>query len=292
MRGKARGIFGVVRVRMGFLLIAAAACALLVTAASAVAWRGKEESVEVPIVMYHSVLRDEARHGQYVISPDELESDFTWLKAHGYTPVLIQDLIAYTHGGSLPEKPIVLTFDDGYYNNYVYAYPLAQRLGCKFVLSVIGYWADHYTDTGEENAYYSHATWGRLTEMVDSGLVELQNHSYNLHTTDGARFGAKRIPGEDAASYAQMLRADLGKTQAAVEAHTGKAPTAFTYPFGAYNESTAQIVRDMGFACTLTCAEKVNVLTREPESLFGLGRFLRPSGVDSETFFTETMGLG
>ena len=63
--------------------------------------------------MYHSILKDPQRTGDYVISPEQLEKDLIYLQNHGYTTVLLADLIAYVHEGTpLPDKPIVLTFDD------------------------------------------------------------------------------------------------------------------------------------------------------------------------------------
>lgn len=136
----------------------------------------KAGSVELPIIMYHGILRDSKRQGKFVISPSEFEADLKYLTGHGYHTIVMQDLIDYVQNGTpLPEKPVMLTFDDGYFNNYVYAYPLLQQYQCKMVLSPIGRYADEYSESGEENANYSNATWARLKEMADSGLVEIQN---------------------------------------------------------------------------------------------------------------------
>lgn len=87
---------------------------------------GAEEGVELPVVMYHSILNDPALAGDYVLSPQQLECDLRYIKECGYTPVLMEDLISYVNipEAKLPPKPILITFDDGYYNNYLYAYPL------------------------------------------------------------------------------------------------------------------------------------------------------------------------
>lgn len=300
MKRSGHGFYVLIRVKKWVLalagvvftaMLAATVRAAAAPAVGAPAEGAPAEGVPLPVVMYHAVLKDESRHGQYVVSPDELESDLKYLKDHGYTTIFVEDLIAYTKGGDLPEKPVLITFDDGYYNNYVYAYQIAKELDCKIVISPIVSWADYYTDTGEENAYYTHATWPRLKEMTGSGVVELQNHSYDLHKTGKGRTGAKRLKGESLEAYTAFLTADLEKAQQAFLEHTGKAPAAFVYPFGAYNQSTAQIVKDMGFAATFTCEEKICRVTRDPESLYGLGRFLRPSGISSEDFFKKRMKL-
>lgn len=288
---KSRRLYAVlklnVRLVLGALLVLGLCGAALITVGAAAA----EKGVDIPVVMYHAVLKDKSRRGKYVIAPAEFENDVNWLTRQGYTTVLIEDLIAYTKGGELPEKPILLTFDDGYYNNYLYAFETAKQYKCKFVISPIGRYTDLYSETGEENAYYSHATWKELREMADSGLVEVQNHSYDLHNSDGGRLGVKRLSGESAQAYETLLREDLGKAQDAIETNVGKRPTAFVYPFGAISRDTPELVKSMGFSATLTCEEKISKITRDPESLFGLGRYLRVSGISSETFFQGKMGL-
>ena len=127
-----------------------------------------EDSVRVPILMYHSILRDSARQGKYVISPAVLAADLDALQEKGYTAVTVSDLLAYVQDGAdLPEKPVMLTFDDGYYNNYIYAYPLLKQRGMKAVVSIIGSQTALFTDNGEENAYWSHLRLDRLREMQD-----------------------------------------------------------------------------------------------------------------------------
>ncbi len=289
-----KGVYSVFRLRWKALLcgvLSAAVCfAAIFTVSAATA---KPEGVEIPIVMYHAVLKDESRHGKYVISPAEFENDLQYLKKHGYTTIHMKDLLAYVESGGakdLPEKPILLTFDDGYYNNYLYAFQLAKQYQCKFVLSPIGYYADFYTDAPDENAYYSHATWKQLREMADSGLVEIQNHSYNLHSGKG-RVGVKKLSSETDPEYRALLTKDLLQAQEAIEEHVGVRPTTFVYPFGAVSKATPEIVKELGFSATLSCEEKISRVTKDPESLYFLGRFLRVSGVGSQEFFEKKMGL-
>lgn len=92
------------------------------------------EGIQLPIIMYHSMLRNGS--GEYTISPETFEEDLRYLKDNGYTTIYMQDLLDYINKQvPLPEKPIMLTFDDGYYNNYLYAYPLAKKYESKIVIS-------------------------------------------------------------------------------------------------------------------------------------------------------------
>ncbi len=105
-----------------------------------------EDSVKLPIIMYHGILKEEKRQGKFVISPKQFEDDLLYLQEQGYHTVVMRDVIDYVMNGTpLPEKPIMLTFDDGYFNDYVYAYPLLKKYNSKIVFSPIGRYVDQYS---------------------------------------------------------------------------------------------------------------------------------------------------
>ena len=203
----------------------------------------QEEGVRLPILMYHSILKDSARQGNYVVSPDVLAADLDALQQRGYETVTVSDLLAYVQDGEpLPEKPVMITFDDGYYNNYVYAYPLLQQRGMRAVLSIIGSQTALYTAEGTENAYWSHLRLDRLCEMQD--VFEVQNHSWNLHEY-GERRGCLRRSGETEESYESLLREDTAETQQLITDAGLPTPQCYTYPFGACSEESERILQDI-----------------------------------------------
>ena len=248
------------------------------------------EEVELPIIMYHGVLEDKAKQGRYVISPALFESDLAYLKQQGYHTVTVADLLDYVDKGiPLPEKPIMLTFDEGYYNNYRYAYPLLQQYDMRAVIAPIVRWTAFYSDTPSEQdrPLYSHVTWAQISEMAQSGTVEFQNHSYDMHyTAPGKRKGTLKLAGETEEAYAAALREDVQKAQTLLIEQAGVTPTAFAYPFGAIEKGAEDILRELGFRATFTSESRINRLTRDADSLYGLGRYLRPLGSDSKTYFT------
>lgn len=249
---------------------------------------GADESVRLPVLMYHSILKDEARQGKYVISPETLAADLDQLRAQGYETVTVADLLAYTAGqGELPAKPVMITFDDGYYNNYVYAYPLLQARGMRAVVSIIGSQTALFSESGEENAYWSHLRLDRLHETQD--VFEIQNHSWNLHEY-GERRGCLRRRGEDEITYETLLREDTEQTQQMIAQAGLPTPTCYTYPFGACSDESERVLREMGFQCTLGCGETVNTITRDPDCLFGLGRFNRAAGESTAAFLSRALG--
>ena len=246
--------------------------------------------VKIPVVMYHLVFKKANSRNKFIISEKTLEEDFKYLSNNGFTTILVKDLIDYVENkGELPEKPIMLTFDDGAYNNYLYALPLAKKHNVKFVFSPIGIHADRYTEISEENPRYAHANWTHIKELADSGIVEIQNHTYDMHSSKGARLGCKKRRGESVEKYKQKLSDDLMKMQKLVTEKTGTTPTAFVYPFGAYSECSKDIVKELGFKATFLCENKMNHITRDPNSIHGLYRFLRPPGKSSEKFFDKIL---
>lgn len=237
-----------------------------------------EDRIDLPIIMYHGLLKEEKRQGQFIISPNLFEQDLRYLQENGYTTVVIADLIAYVQDGKpLPEKPVMLTFDDGYYNNYLYAFPLLKQYNCKMVLSPIGRYTDEYTQNKDTHANYAHCSWDAVREMIASGLVEFQNHSYNLHSIDSGRKGAKKKAVESLVDYRTLLVEDVMKMQTRMREETGYTPTAFVYPFGAVSSESLPILKELGFQATLICESHINAITRDPECLYG-ARPLSPPG--------------
>ena len=249
-----------------------------------------DPGVPVPIIMYHSLLPN--GNSTYVIDPALFEQDLQYLRDNGYTTVTVADLIAYVDKGvALPDKPVMLTFDDGYYNNYLYAHPLLKQYGMRAVISPIGSVSEFYSDNPAEQdkPRYSHVTWEQLAEMVQSGVWEIQHHSYNLHHTDQGRKGVAQKRDEDGKDYRRALMDDLHKATTLLKERVGITPTAFVYPFGAYTTGTDPVLREYGFRVTITCEERTSRISRDPDCLWRLGRYLRPSGVDSQTYFKQIL---
>ncbi|MEG1426270.1 MAG: polysaccharide deacetylase family protein, partial [Oscillospiraceae bacterium] len=256
-----------IRLKRKLLAVVLCICVVLSGTVYVTATAAKEDQKAIPVLMYHSILEDEKHWGKYVISPAEFEKDLAYLQREGYTAVGAAELIAYTQKkGVLPEKPIVLTFDDGYYNNYLYAYPLAKKYGTKIIISPIGYWSDQYAKESALSPYYAHCTWEQIREMSESGVVEFGNHTYNLHLSKGARLGAKQLPGESAEDYRELLQRDISTMQEKLLAATGEDTKIFTYPFGAVSENTPAIIEEMGFLITFSCESRISTICRSPES--------------------------
>lgn len=248
------------------------------------------EAVSLPVVMYHNITKNSQKAGKYTVTEKEFIADLEYIKENGYTPITVAELADYVNGkNTLPEKPIMITFDDGFESFYFIAYPLLKEYRMKAVVSVIGSVTEKYSAINDHNISYSNLTWSEINEMHESGFVEFQNHSYNMHHCEkGERKGLSRKKGEADNEYVKALTDDLGKTQKLFRENCGFEPIAVAYPYGAFSKNTLDIVKSCGFICTLGCEERVNIITAGSSNcLFNLGRFNRPSGIETEAFFSK-----
>ncbi len=246
------------------------------------------DGISVPIIMYHSILKDPKRQGKFVVSPEVFENDLIYIKEQGYTTVLVRDLIDYVYNDiPLPPKPIVITLDDAYYNNLTYVVPLLEKHEMKAVISVVGVFTDRFTQRDDHNPSYSHLTWDDLEDLGKRKNIEIANHTYNLHTNTSRR-GCSIKKGESHAAYEKMLREDLGKLQEAIKERTTiPPPVTFTYPYGYICDASYKVIKDLGFMATLSCFERINYINKDPACLYTLGRFNRPSGISSQAFIDK-----
>ncbi len=262
----------------------------IVAAATVAAVRAEPETVKLPVLMYHHLSEKPGTWGAYVISPEQFRRDLVYLQEQGYQAVTAAQLVQFAAGkGSLPEKPVLITFDDGYESFYAYAFPILKELSMSAVLSVIGTYSEQYSHSEDHNVRYAHVTWDEIAEMAGSGLVEIGNHTYNLHSLQGRKGSAIR-QGENEDDYRRMLEKDIRTLQDKLTEVTGQAPIVFTYPYGRICRQGCELVRQMGFPVTLGCEEKVNRLVPgDPEGLILLKRFNRPYGKSSEAFLAPIL---
>ncbi len=182
----------------------------------------------LPVLMYHHMVPDGQDCNDMTVTPGKFRSDLDAILAKGYTPVLPRELAA---GDALPEKPILITFDDGYRSNYDLVYPILREYGVKACISIIVLMPDLPTD--------NFCTWNQLREMTASGLVEIGSHSYRLHNLggDGGNFesgganGVERRPNESDTDFQTRVLDDIQLSHDRIVEELGGV-TCFAYPFG------------------------------------------------------------
>ncbi|MCI8413096.1 MAG: polysaccharide deacetylase family protein [Clostridia bacterium] len=240
----------------------------------------------VPVVMYHSVCKTNV--GEFVISPDGLRRDFKYFRDKGYTAVFVRDIVAFCDGKkNLPEKPIVITFDDGFYNNAYYALGIAEEFGMKITVSVVGSYVKKEEKEKKRSPVYSYLNYDDMRRMQQSGWVEFCNHTYDMHRTS-PRKGVRRAKGESASEYEKTLTADSEKCRKLIKSACGVSPDVFTYPFGCYSNETGKILAKLGYRAVMTCKGGINVFSKgSAAGLDCIMRYNRPGKADTKAFFAK-----
>ncbi|WP_199648634.1 polysaccharide deacetylase family protein [Pseudoflavonifractor sp. AF19-9AC] len=191
------------------------------------------------ILMYHSVVDgDGSNCNDWMTTTQRFREDLQWLKDHGYTTLLPSEL---ENGASLPEKAVLITFDDGYANNYTQAFPVLKEFQAKAVISMIV----RRTVDGKPDFL----TWDMCREMANSGLVEIGSHTYDHHANDPR--GIKRMNGESRKDYEARIFSDLEKSISLIEENVGKPVTFFAYPHGQTEPWASDFLKEH-FAMTVT----------------------------------------
>lgn len=240
------------------------------------------ESRELPVLMYHSVCA--YHNNDYVLHPDKFESDLVWLLDHGYEPIFLSEAEAFCEGAPLPEKPVVITFDDGYYNNLSVVLPIAKRHNAKCEINIVG----SYVEEGPEKRsdIYSYLTAEEIAALRETGLFEIGNHSYDMHRRD-KRQGAAARKYESDEDYERALSADSEKCRELLERVCGAHTRIFALPYGLYSKSTVRILGELGYRWVLSCEEGTNRIERGEDGVHKLRRFNRPNRYSTETFFKK-----
>ena len=246
----------------------------------------EEKDVELPVIMYHSIYTDSP--SEYAVSPEQIENDLKWLSEKGYKSVSAQNLCDYVFNNkTLPEKSVMITLDDGYYNNLPVLVPLLEKYDMCAVVSIVGKYTNEYAEKDPNNLNYSYLTWYDVNELIKSGRIEIGNHTYDMHSLYNGRKGCAKNAYESEENYVSAVSADISLMQEKIKENTGISAFVFAYPFGAVSPECRPVLRENGFLVTLTCRETVNYINHNPKCLLGIGRFNRSGLYSTEEFMRK-----
>lgn len=180
----------------------------------------------VPILYYHSLGYEEGN--ELRVPPEKFASHMEYLAQNGYESVTLTELYQYFYeGGVLPEKAFVLTFDDGYEDNYTYAFPIAEKYGYSGTIFMVTEWIE---GTGylkrEQLLAMSRAGW-----QIESHTV---THPY-LNSISR-----------------EQIKEELLTSQKVLEELLGKPQVALAYPYGVYDSLIIELSREAGYKMGLT----------------------------------------
>lgn len=211
---------------------------------------------DLTILMYHNTLAKGKKQSVYCINQDNLRKDFEYLKNNGYNVISCQSLIEHVDNGvALPDKAVILTFDDGYLNNITYALPLLEEFGYSGLFSVVGDYTA-FDKNGKGGGDFIYFGWDDIAQVADNANVEIGLHSYSMHNTR-PRLGVSQLKSESDEEYKQTFASD---TQKLVDklGELGVTSNIYAYPYGKYTKISESVLKDKGVVMTLTCNEGIN----------------------------------
>lgn len=232
------------------------------------------QTADVAILMYHAFTENEAETSSLCTLASEFARQLSALRDAGYTSVGYADLIEFVNGdGKLPEKPLLISIDDGYQNNLDLAAPLLEKYGFCANIAVIGVSIGRTTYKDTDIPITPHFSLEDARPWVARGVLTVTTHSYDMHqvtAVDGAgcRRGVLQMPGEAESDYIAALTQDYTRAQEQLAGLPGTPLPVFTYPFGAYSELSERVLQELGVQVTVTIEGGANRLVKgEPETL-------------------------
>jgi peptidoglycan/xylan/chitin deacetylase (PgdA/CDA1 family) len=246
-----------------------------------------DSTKNIAVLMYHHISAQ--GDGAAIISEQAFENQIKTIHEAGYTAVSFNQLIDYVERGiNLPEKSVVITFDDGYLSNYEIAYPILKKYNLNATIFVIGSFVGMDTYKGTDYKITPHFNYKQAEEMIASGLISIQSHTYDMHQSSlyeatFARQNVLKLDNEDENDYIRKFSIDFGRSKSEIEENLKTQVNVFAYPNGLSTTLNQVLLKQMGVKCTLTTNEAVNTIVKGlPQSLFGLNRYNISDKVSAE----------
>lgn len=233
----------------------------------------------LPVLLYHHIVEQDDGSGSVTVL--EFEAQMSMLRSQGYTPISLKQLIDFAEkGAELPDSPVIITFDNGYFSNYEHAFPVLQQNVYPATIFAIGSSIEKTTYKNTDHPITPHFGKNEITEMVSSGLISIQSHTYDMHqwppfeTGNAVRETVLPLEGESEEEYTAALLADHRKAVTVLRENNADPTVAVAFPHGKTSPLTTALLRQEGIKVTFTTdAKKSNTVTAgDPDSLYDLGR--------------------
>lgn len=186
------------------------------------------EEVRIPILMYHSICNDDPNNS-LMIPTEMFAEQMEWLRENDFTAMSMDEVIEAMNTGKVPKRPVLITFDDGYADNYINAFPELKNNNLKGTFFII---SDTIT---EEGGYYMSTSM--LKEMKEAGM-EIENHTAN-------HLELNNLSREDAID-------SIKRGQEFLRSVIGSNGNYLCYPVGRYSDETIEIQKELGIKAALT----------------------------------------
>ena len=202
----------------------------------------------LPILLYHKI--SYKYNGLLTISEAKLKKQFEYLKNNGYTPIFFSELIDHINNGvALPEKPVIITFDDGYQNNYTYLYPILEKMNFKATIFLpVGY-------IGETNKWDHKSI--KLMNYDTLRLIDGKYVEFGLHSFYHKSYKRKSV---------DYIEEDIKKCYEALDNNNINFVKVLAYPYGSYPREKeafgkfAEMLKRSGIVFGLRIGNRINKL--------------------------------
>ncbi|KIM04178.1 MAG: polysaccharide deacetylase [Sulfurovum sp. FS06-10] len=200
-------------------------------------WRIPYSLKHTRILMYHSISEHVhvEKHNKWRVKPNDFEKQLKWFSQNGWTSYTVSELCSLE---SIPQKSFAITFDDGYEDNYTHAFPLLKRFNFKATIYLVPNQTSNHWEALPKESLSSLLTQDQIQTMQKSGLIE-----FGAHTLTHKNLLHVKEP---------LLSQEILKAKEAVEALTHTACQAFAYPYGKYNETIIETVKNAGYNNAVT----------------------------------------
>ena len=210
----------------------------------------------IPVLMYHSIAHNNVF---FTVKPEEFKKQINFLKDNNYNVISLNKLIEILESNKeLPEKTTVLTFDDGYSDNYINVFPILKKYNFPATIFIITGLIGKETNNSQ-NIPLKMLNWSQIQEMYQSGLINFQPHTVN---------------------HQEINKEEIINSKKEIEEKLNKECEFFAYPRGVYNDEIINILKENGFRAARTINNgKVN----KGDNLFKLKRI----SINSTTSFIQ-----
>ena len=254
------------------------------------------------VLNYHDILSAEDAQrslDKMDVGVEHLEQHLVWLKKNGYKIVSVQNVLDAAAGKQvLPDKAALLTFDDGYQSFYTRVFPLLKKYHYPATVALVGTWMDGNVTATEPGKPL--LNWDQVREMVQSGLVEVASHSYDLHKGINANpqansqaavvtrlYDDPMLVYETDIEYRERIQAALLKSAEFIFQHAGVRPRVMVWPYGQYNLIAVQASREAGMPMTMELGDGSNTLA----DISALHRLIMVDNPDVRQFAEIVTGM-
>ncbi|MCK4325702.1 polysaccharide deacetylase family protein [bacterium] len=218
----------------------------------------------IPVITYHHV---NCHLGDTVtVTPEYFEEQMRYLGQRGYNTIFLKELISCLEQKKAPpEKTVALTFDDGYLDNWLYAYPILKKYKMKATIFVItSPIRDRHSNSTPEISPHSetrpaavlgkglsdhYLSWAEMREMEDSGLVDIQCHTHSHQRLDSPEVDCHN---------------ELSLSKKLIDEHLKKDCSFIAWPWGTCNEEVIALARQLGYRGAVITKKGPNTPASDP----------------------------